>query len=123
VPRGCVAIGFVSYIFKPETACKDAHSVHRDASLADCESSCTMARDGCVGFTYNAERRDCYLKAACNVIEEEKSDVTGVLACLILLLRPLRMRRVWPAADSSCVVLQASRLCRHNAPRPQNDTF
>ena len=46
-------------------------------SEADCQSQCRCS-DSCIGYTYNAYRRDCYLKESCNQGEWHPDDKSGM---------------------------------------------
>ena len=63
---------------KDNFACKDPNQqVLRDMSEENCQSQCRCS-DGCNGYTYNANRRDCYLKESCNQGEWHPDDKSGL---------------------------------------------
>mmetsp|Transcript_39749 Transcript_39749/g.71329 ORF Transcript_39749/g.71329 Transcript_39749/m.71329 type:complete len:342 (-) Transcript_39749:6-1031(-) len=62
----------------PQVSCKDANrDIQREVTQEECAAAC--ASDvGCVAYTYNTVRRDCFTKSNCEERESNEDDVTGV---------------------------------------------
>mmetsp|Transcript_11840 Transcript_11840/g.28087 ORF Transcript_11840/g.28087 Transcript_11840/m.28087 type:complete len:387 (+) Transcript_11840:114-1274(+) len=74
----CYTREVVEFNVYERLACKDNnYMVFRDVSQETCEQQCSC-RDACVAYTWNSDRRNCYLKQVCQQRAYEFNDISGL---------------------------------------------
>eukprot|EP00191_Tetraselmis_sp_GSL018_P009714 CAMPEP_0177609356 /NCGR_PEP_ID=MMETSP0419_2-20121207/19033_1 /TAXON_ID=582737 /ORGANISM="Tetraselmis sp., Strain GSL018" /LENGTH=261 /DNA_ID=CAMNT_0019104251 /DNA_START=17 /DNA_END=802 /DNA_ORIENTATION=+ len=76
----CQASEAVVFKHRPNFSCKDENAwIFRDVTKERCEAQCSCRRS-CVGYTYNEDRGDCYLKESCDLGQWDVSELSGFKA-------------------------------------------